>query len=227
MFIMAVKVLLHHCISVISMQHGPVVHAQCTRINVNVTDLLRWVVEELRLLKICVSMFHIGFRYTNRQTLLLLSNLRHWTEHYTARAVTWQLNPQISHFLQRLDIAIWSICAPDTIINYWSHGHRGHDDPHRDCQYTQSYPMLMGTLNKLSTLITVSGWSPRSQGAIKPRRTTKGASVENKIGSVEKLESWGHWCQRTNIVLSRWILFQDCDDELKRRTFTMYMHSQG
>ena len=156
MFIMAVKVLLHHCISVISMQHGPVVHAQCTRINVNVTDLLRWVVEELRLLKICVSMFHIGFRYTNRQTLLLLSNLRHWTEHYTARAVTWLLNPQISHSTTRwtwLPSGHQLLLAPRSP---WSRY-----DPHRECQFTQSYPILMATLNKLSTLITRSRWSPQ------------------------------------------------------------------
>ena len=53
---------------------------------------------------------HICCRYTRRQTLWLLSNVKLWRGHYTARAVTWQLNPQISHFLLVL-VTIWSVYA--------------------------------------------------------------------------------------------------------------------
>ena len=53
---------------------------------------------------------HICCRYTRRQTLWLLSNVKLWRGHYTARAVTWQLNPQISHFLFVL-VTIWSVYA--------------------------------------------------------------------------------------------------------------------
>ena len=95
------------------------------------------------------------------------------------------------------------------LVSYWSHGHHGHDDPHTDCQCTQSYPILrMGTLNKLSTLITVSSWSPP---AIKP--------CADHEGYERGKQNWGAWKNwnlgvtdgsdrhRAQIIVSRRILF--------------------
>ena len=96
---------------------------------------------------------------------------------FKCEALKWALYSEGRHMAVKppnltLPPLCWSPSGqymPATIISYWSHGRRGHDDPHRDCQYTQSYPILRtDTLNKLSTLITVSSWSPPALLAIKP-----------------------------------------------------------
>ena len=71
------------------------------------------------LLQYAFQCVHICCRYTSRQTLWLLSNPKLWTGHYTARDVTWQLNPQISHFLHPRMVTIWSIFGTVFVFEFY------------------------------------------------------------------------------------------------------------